>query len=117
MDSFVENPGFWPELERGLMLALGNKAQDIADDATRGFGRYGKAEARPGSIDSQGPLAVVKIAKGLGTIYNPGAPNRRLKGGGKYPAGTYRGTIQATHAFDEAVERGIQTGLDLSRYL
>lgn len=117
MTEFVENPGFWPALDKGLMLALGEAAQDIAADGDRAAGRHGGVEARPPSIDSQGPYAVVKIKKGLGTIFNPGAPNRRLKGGGKYPAGTFRGTIQAEHFFDEAVERGIQKGLDLSRYL
>lgn len=117
MDNFVPNPTFDAELHRGLFLALGHKAQEIADDGTRAAGRYGKVEARPGTIDSRGPYAIVKIAKGLGTIYNPGARDRRLKGRGKYPAGTYRGSIDALHFFDEAIERGVRSGLDLSRYL
>lgn len=118
--SFVENPMFWPTLAKAVGNALSEKAQDIATAAQRNTAHPSIRRtiyADKARIDSQGPYAEVKMRRGLGPIYEKGAPNRRLKGRGKYPAGTSRGSITAEHFLQRALDSEVSKGLDLSRYL
>lgn len=119
--TFVPNPQFMPHVERAVMFALNDAGKDIeakAKNNTRHASIARTIWASPPSRDGQGPVVTVRYKKGLGPIFEGGTVQRRLKGKGKYRAGTNRGAIQPPErALGRAADSVISRGLDLHRYL
>lgn len=121
--SFTPNPMFLPEVEKAVIKALDDLGDDIKRDAASEIRAFSSSAARAVRKERAkrgfgGPSVTVAIGKGLGTIFEfSKQQNRRLKGRGKYPAGTTRGVMPRHEFFNKTVERHIAKGLPLGRYL